>query len=84
MRALLLATALIVSLATTAHAQTSPISSDTAVPQPRGPYNIAADNNIVWRIDQSTGLISYCLRDTVSNDPGLIAQRPPLCSAWGR
>lgn len=52
---------------------------------PKGPFMIAGGNqSMIWRVDQSTGLISYCMRDTVSNDPALLAQRPPLCSAWGR
>lgn len=82
MRIILLATAMIVLFNPMAHAQST--LSDTPVLQPRGPYNIAADNNVAWRIDQGTGMISYCMRDTVSNDPNLIAQRPPVCSAWGR
>jgi hypothetical protein len=52
---------------------------------PRGPFSISSGSqNTVWRIDQSTGLVSYCIRDTVSNDPALIRSRPPICSAWGR
>ena len=51
---------------------------------PRGPFSLsAADENYVWRIDQATGLISYCYRDTTSLDRALIRQRPPFCSGWG-
>ena len=49
----------------------------------RGPYMIAAgDKMMVWRIDQSTGMVSYCMRDSVSTDPKFIQQRAPYCSAW--
>lgn len=51
---------------------------------PRGPFMIAGgDKMMVWRIDQATGLISYCQRDTISMDPQFIKTRPPICSAWG-
>lgn len=51
----------------------------------RGPFMIArGDDNFVWRIDQATGLMSYCYRDTTSLDRTLIKQRPPYCSAWGQ
>ncbi|MDB5478580.1 MAG: hypothetical protein JWM96_1075 [Alphaproteobacteria bacterium] len=58
--------------------------SQTAAP-PRGPYMIAAagdDRNTIWRIDQSTGRVSYCMRNITSMDAQLIASRPPFCSAW--
>lgn len=62
----------------TAHAQ------DASVQTPRGPYMITSGSqNMVWRVDQTTGLVSYCIRDTVSTDPGLVRQRQPICSAWG-
>lgn len=49
----------------------------------RGPYMIAAgDKMMVWRIDQASGRISYCMRDTQSMDPKFIATRAPYCSAW--
>ncbi len=52
---------------------------------PRGPFTLArGDDNFVWRIDQATGLMSYCYRDTSSLDRALIKQRPPYCSGWGQ
>lgn len=52
---------------------------------PRGPFMIAGgDKMMVWRIDQSTGMISYCMRDSVSTDPKFITQRAPYCSAWSQ
>lgn len=63
----------------------SSLAADAALPvAPRGPFNIAADQNVAWRIDQATGATSYCIRDIVSNAPALLAQRPPVCSAWSR
>lgn len=58
-------------------------SQNTATP--RGPYMIAGgDKMMIWRIDQSTGMISYCMRDTVSMDPRFIIQRAPYCSTWSQ
>lgn len=49
----------------------------------RGPFMLASgDRMMVWRIDQSTGRVSYCMRDSVSTDPKYIATRAPYCSAW--
>jgi hypothetical protein len=63
----------------------SAYAQSAAVLTPRGPYMIATGSqNMVWRIDQSTGLMSYCIRDTISTDPALVRQRPPICSAWGQ
>lgn len=54
-------------------------------PAPRGPFVISSGSqNTAWRIDQGTGMVSYCQRDMVSNDPALIRSRPPICSAWGQ
>ena len=52
---------------------------------PRGPFTVSAssDQNFVWRIDQATGLVSYCYRDSTSLDRTLIRNRPPYCSGWG-
>lgn len=56
-----------------------------ATPSPlKGPFMVGGGNqNMAWRIDQGTGQISFCVRDSISNDPVLIRQRPPICSAWG-
>ncbi len=35
-----------------------------------------------WRVNTSTGAVSYCLRRSDSIDPGYIANNPPVCSAW--
>ena len=81
---------LVLFLPLTAAAQTlfpiNGVSDPAAAPVvPKGPFMIAGGNQaMIWRIDQSTGLVSYCIRDIVSNDPALLKQRPPICSAWGR
>lgn len=63
----------------------TPVMAQQTQDTPRGPFAIASGSqNTVWRIDQSTGMVSYCIRDTISNDPALIRSRPPICSAWGR
>lgn len=57
--------------------------SQAVPPVTRGPYMIAGgDKMIVWRVDQATGKVSYCMRDTVSMDPKFIATRATYCSAW--
>ena len=57
--------------------------SQTPPAETRGPYMIASgDKLMVWRIDQATGKVSYCMRDTQSTDPRFIATRRPFCSAW--
>lgn len=80
MRYLILATVTFVTLAlSTVYAQ------QQQQPAPRGPFTISSGSqNTAWRIDQSTGMVSYCQRDTVSNDPALIRSRPPVCSVWGQ
>lgn len=58
-------------------------SQDTAAI--RGPFMIAPagdDRSSVWRIDQTTGRVSYCVRNIQSLDAALIASRAPFCSAW--
>ncbi len=60
-------------------------SQEAAVAATRGPYMIAGgDRFSIWRIDQATGRVSYCMRDTQSMDPKFIATRPPFCSAWSQ
>lgn len=74
---------------------TTPVTPDPSFPSasaasvqravPRGPFMIAPagdDRNAVWRVDQSTGRVSYCVRNINSVDPQLIASRAPFCSAW--
>jgi hypothetical protein len=82
MRVLLALTILLFALpATDSLAQ----QQQNAEQQPRGPFGIASGSqNTVWRIDQATGMVSYCMRDTISNDPGLVRSRAPICSAWSR
>jgi hypothetical protein len=56
--------------------------SSPATSQGRGGYMIASDGGqFVWRVNTSTGEISYCIRRDSSLDPRFIASRPPSCSA---
>jgi hypothetical protein len=50
----------------------------------RGPFMISAgfDRMVVWRVDQATGAVSYCMRDSVSTDRRYIATHGAFCSAW--
>ena len=54
-----------------------------AVSQGRGAsYMIASDGGqFMWRVNVSTGAVSYCIRRDNSTDESFIAQRPPYCSA---
>ena len=59
--------------------------SQPAVSQGRGPFALSGGNGpIVWRIDQSTGQVSYCYRGTPSEDMKQMKARPPYCSAWSQ
>ena len=79
-RHLVLTLALTITVFTGAQAQ-----SANDVVAPRGPFGIASGSqNTVWRIDQSTGAVSFCVRDTVSSDPAVIKSRPAICSPWSR
>lgn len=52
-------------------------------PMVRGPFMLAGgDKMMIWRIDQATGKVSYCMRDSISTDPKFIVSRPPYCSSW--
>lgn len=74
----------VLGLAFAASFFSSAFSQSEAV-ETRGPYMIAGgDKMMVWRIDQATGRVSYCQRDTVSMDAQFIRTRPPACSAWSR
>lgn len=74
--------AVILGLASAFSVATVALSQSNAS-APRGPYMIAGgDRMMVWRIDQATGKVSYCMRDTNSTDPKFIAVRGPYCSAW--
>jgi len=35
-----------------------------------------------WRINTTTGAVSYCMRRSDSSDPAYLASNPPYCSAW--
>jgi hypothetical protein len=49
----------------------------------RGPYMLAGgDRTMIWRIDQATGKVSFCTRDTVSTDKQYLATYQPYCSGW--
>lgn len=41
----------------------------------------SSGGQFVWRVNTSTGQVSYCLRKDNSVDPGFIAKRSPICSA---
>ena len=63
----------------------SQAQSQDAAAKRRGPFMLAAgDKLMVWRIDQSTGDVSYCMRDTQSTDYKYILTRAPYCSAWSK
>ncbi len=45
-------------------------------------YMVASDGGqFVWRVNTSTGELSYCVRRDNSTDKQFIATRPPFCSA---
>lgn len=58
-------------------------SFSPATSQGRGAsYMVASDGNqFVWRVNVSTGAVSYCVRKDNSVDESFISKRPPFCSA---
>lgn len=47
-------------------------------------YMIASSGTtgqFVWRVNTTTGAVSYCVRRDNSTDESFIASRPPYCSA---
>jgi hypothetical protein len=63
----------------------SPALAQTAPNPYPGPFMIAGGGaQLVWRIDQSTGAVSYCVRDTASVSRRAIRDDDlaPYCSAW--
>ncbi|NBX67280.1 MAG: hypothetical protein EBQ96_09835 [Proteobacteria bacterium] len=59
-------------------------SFNTAESQSRGAGFMMASGAAAfgWRINTSTGAVSYCLRRSDSTDPGYLAENPPVCSGW--
>lgn len=59
------------------------VSLQPAESQSRGAgYMIAGDGGqFIWRVNTSTGQVSYCVRKDNSLDERFIANRPPYCSA---
>ncbi|MBK67008.1 MAG: hypothetical protein CMP22_02625 [Rickettsiales bacterium] len=56
----------------------SPLASQSS----GGNYMIAGNSGqFVWRVDQASGSISYCVRRDNSIDPDLLKRRPPYCSS---
>jgi hypothetical protein len=49
----------------------------------KGPFMLAGgDRTMVWRIDQATGKVSFCTRDTSSTDQKYLQGYTPFCSNW--
>ena len=56
--------------------------SSPATSQGRGGYMVASDGrSFVWRVNTSTGEVSYCARRDDSLDASYMQSRPPFCSA---
>lgn len=44
-------------------------------------YMIASDGRaLVWRVNTTTGAVSYCTRRSDSVDPGYVSEQTPTCS----
>ncbi|PCI01939.1 MAG: hypothetical protein COB76_00085 [Alphaproteobacteria bacterium] len=63
-------------------------SFSPATSQGRGSsYMIAGggtNGQFIWRVNVSTGAVSYCVRRDNSTDEKFIKTRPPFCSAESR
>lgn len=68
--------AIVIALAI-AFASISPVKSQMG----GGAFTIASDGtNFVWRVDGSTGAVSYCVRRDSSLDPVVVGRSQPYCS----
>ncbi len=46
-------------------------------------FMVASDGRaLVWRVNTTTGAVSYCTRRSDSNDPGYVAEQTPTCSRF--
>ncbi len=52
--------------------------------QSRGSGYMAASDGraLVWRINTTTGAVSYCTRRSDSVDPGYVSEQTPACSKF--
>ncbi len=59
-------------------------AASPAVSQARGAgYMMAAgSSNYAWRVNTTTGSVSYCVRRSDSTDPEYIQRNPPSCSSF--
>lgn len=55
-----------------------------AVSQGRGAGFMMASGSAAyaWRVNTTTGAVSYCVRRSDSSDPQYITNNPPVCSGW--
>ncbi len=42
----------------------------------------SGSSTYAWRVNTTTGAVSYCVRRSDSIDPAYIAANPPVCSGW--
>ena len=46
-------------------------------------FQISSESDLfVWRIDQTTGEVSYCTRSNDSRSPSVVSSSTPTCSGW--
>jgi hypothetical protein len=46
-------------------------------------FMVASDGRaLVWRVNTTTGAVSYCVRRSDSNDPGYVSEQTPTCSRF--
>lgn len=59
-------------------------SFNTAESQGRGAGFMMASGSAAygWRINTTTGAVSYCVRRSDSTDPAYLADNPPACSSF--
>lgn len=59
-------------------------SYSPAVSQARGAGFMMASGSAAygWRVNTTTGAVSYCVRRSDSTDPEYLSGTPPVCSAW--
>lgn len=46
-------------------------------------FQISSESDLfVWRIDQTTGEVSFCTRSNDSRSPSVVSSSAPTCSGW--
>ena len=61
----------------------TPAASQDSNSGPKGPFHLSApSSNLVWRIDEASGAVSYCIRTNPGMTDRIVQSTVPICSGW--